>query len=230
MVYTKLLVSFERIIHGFKKNTLKGKLIYFGDPMCSWCYGFVPHISKIKAHYNDVLNFQLVMGGLRPGGTETNADIADFLRHHWEQVQERSGQPFNYGILEDKDFVYDTEPPSRAVLAMRFMKPEAEFDFYKEVQAAFYVDNSNTNDPEVYGLLAEKHGVDKDEFNERFASEELKAQTGADFKFSQKLGIRGFPTTVLQIGERMHLLARGYTEADGIIEQIDELLEEATSK
>jgi len=42
-------------------------IIYIGDPMCSWCYGFGPEISKIKAEFPEV-DFQIVMGGLRPYG------------------------------------------------------------------------------------------------------------------------------------------------------------------
>ena len=42
-------------------------LIYFSDPMCSWCYGFSPVIEEIRRAYGRALPVRLVMGGLRPG-------------------------------------------------------------------------------------------------------------------------------------------------------------------
>ena len=45
-------------------------LIYFADPMCSWCYGFWPVIAAVQAAFGETLPIRLVMGGLRPGTTE----------------------------------------------------------------------------------------------------------------------------------------------------------------
>ena len=70
-----------------------------------------------------MVDFQLVMGGLRPFGTEKIVDLKSFLRHHWDEVKNRSGQDFQYDILDNTNFIYDTEPPSRAVVAMRTLNP-----------------------------------------------------------------------------------------------------------
>ncbi|HMC95737.1 MAG TPA: DsbA family protein, partial [Polyangia bacterium] len=62
-------------------------LIYFSDPMCSWCYGFSPVIEDIRRTFGRALPIRVVMGGLRPG-TETpmteeaKLEIAD----HWTHV------------------------------------------------------------------------------------------------------------------------------------------------
>ena len=205
-------------------NLMVGKIIYFGDPMCSWCYGFAPHITKVKSHYKDVLDFQLVMGGLRPGGTEKIGEMGSFLRHHWEEVNNRSHQPFNYDILSRSDFVYDTEPPCRAVVSVRELDPALEFDFYKAVQEGFYNKGLDTNDEETYSILAGNFGIDIKEFRKIYTSPSTKIKTEKDFKYSQQLGIRGFPTTVLEWNGQLHLLSNGYLEADSIIPLIDKLL------
>ena len=128
----------------------KPVLIYIGDPMCSWCYGFSPEITKAKEELESTVDFLLIMGGLRPNGTETMADLGDFLKEHWDHVNQRSEMPFNYDILKDESFVYDTEPPCRAVVTMRKLNPKKEFDFFKEVQRAFYYENKNTKDGNTY--------------------------------------------------------------------------------
>src|SRR5690606_15339898 len=112
--------------------------------------------------------FRLVMGGLRPGGTETNADLGEFLLHHWKDVEKRSGQPFNYDVLKDKEMVYDTEPACRAVVVARKMKPEIELAFFKEVQNAFYVQGHKMNDIETYLELAQHFELDKNMFKTLF--------------------------------------------------------------
>ncbi len=39
-------------------------LLYIADPLCSWCYGFGPELSKLLARHPGA-RLDLVMGGLR---------------------------------------------------------------------------------------------------------------------------------------------------------------------
>ena len=94
-------------------------LWYFADPMCSWCWGFAPVISAIKEAYADRLKGALVLCGLRPGTTEPmTAALREEILHHWHEVHRRTGQPFIFDDAMPAGFVYDTEPPSRAVVAV----------------------------------------------------------------------------------------------------------------
>lgn len=212
----------------FSQNTSmaqsKAKLIYFGDPMCSWCYGFSPEMSEALDSLSESVDFQLVMGGLRPYNTETMADLGDFLKGHWEDVNKRSGQPFRYDILKDKTFVYDTEPACRAVVLMRALKPESEFEFFKRVQTEFYQENKNTNLTETYAALAEEFGLDKTDFAKKFESDEWKEKVKKDFTYSQTIGVRSFPTIVLQNGDDLYLVAQGYVKAATIIEKCEKII------
>jgi putative protein-disulfide isomerase len=192
--------------------------------MCSWCYGFTPQISQIKSNYPEI-DFQLVMGGLRPFGRETMAEIGGVLRHHWEEVKARSGQKFGFGVLEHSDFVYDTEPPSRAVVTMRSLKPTMEFPFFIAVQEAFYRDNEDTNHLDTYLELARAYDVDEQDFFNAFNSQPIKEQTLQDFTFTQKLRVTGFPTTLLQLGQQYLLLAHGYAEARQVIIAMEKVFE-----
>jgi len=192
--------------------------------MCSWCYGFSPEMSEALDSLSETVDFQLVMGGLRPYNTETMADLGDFLQHHWEDVNKRSGQPFSYEILKNKTFVYDTEPACRAVVLMRELKPEVEFEFFKKVQTRFYKDNKNTGLTETYAELAKEFGLDKTDFAKKFESKELKEKVKKDFTYSQSVGVRSFPTLVLQNGDDLYLIAQGYVEAEKIIKKCEKVL------
>lgn len=204
-------------------NAQNDTIIYIGDPLCSWCYGVADEIQKVKDNNAQDFGFKLVIGGLRPYNTETMADLGDFLKHHWDDVSKRSGKEFNHDILQDKSFVYDTEPPARAVWVMRQLKPGSEFPFFKDIQKLFYSENKNTNKVESYEGLVEKYGVDYTTFKELYNSTEARLGIKQDFEYSSQLGVKGFPSVVLKKGDEYFLIANGFATADGMQKIIDKI-------
>ena len=206
------------------ESTTQAILFYFGDPMCSWCYGFSPELDQALETLGESVEFKMVMGGLRPYGTETMKDLSSFLEEHWQHVNEASGQPFSYEILKDATFVYDTEPASRAVLVARKLKPEIEFEFFHAIQTAFYAENKNTHQVETYLELAERFGMSKKAFKTAFESEEMKLDTRTEFAYAAEMGIRGFPTMILKNGEKYTMITNGYQKAEKIVEAVQKNL------
>ena len=197
----------------------KPTLIYIGDPMCSWCYGFSPELTKTLEHFGERVNLELVMGGLRPYNTQTMSSMEGFLKGHWKEVHERSQQPFKYGVLEN-DWVYDTEPPSRAVLVVREIAPDKEMAFFKAIQHAFYFENKNTNDINTYLDLAKQFDMDPAKFKALFESDEMKNAVRKDFEKAGELGVRGFPSMILKNKDGYTLIANGYMSAERIIQLV----------
>ncbi|OYV33240.1 MAG: protein-disulfide isomerase, partial [Rhodospirillales bacterium 20-64-7] len=140
-------------------------LIYFADPMCSWCWGFSPAIGAIAARFGETLPIRLVLGGLRPGTEQemTAGDRAN-VRGHWEHVQEASGQPFDFRFFDRPSFVYDTEPASRAVVAMRRLGMNSDLEAFRRIQFAFYAENRDVTETETLCALAAELGADADAF------------------------------------------------------------------
>ena len=69
-------------------------LVYFADPMCSWCYGFGPELDALMRE-RPGLRVDVVMGGLRAYSTE--AVTPEFRRstaERWSHVARESGLPF----------------------------------------------------------------------------------------------------------------------------------------
>ena len=203
------------------------KLIYVGDPMCSWCWGFAPEIEKLSTEHP----VDVIVGGLRPGpSAQPLADrMAEFLRKHWVEIAERTGQPFDTQFLERRDdWLYDTEPAAIAVVTMREMNESATLDYFTTVQHAFYADGRDVTDFDILAELAADHSVDRTEFRKRLEADEAKKAAWADFSQARNWGISGFPTLVGELtGDRLALLARGWTKAELIRSRIASLDETA---
>ncbi|MGF1548659.1 MAG: DsbA family protein [Thiotrichales bacterium] len=200
-------------------------LWYFADPMCSWCWGFAPVIEAIRRDYADRLRVALILGGLRPGVTEPLAPTlrAEIL-HHWRDVHARTGQPFRFDGALPEGFVYDTEPASRAVVAVAELAPEQTFAYFKAIQAAFYADGRNVTEVDPLRDLAIDSGVDAQAFQAAFGSDIIRRKTRSHFEVARQRGVRGFPTTILHLNPSVHWLASGYRPYAEIASDLDSYL------
>lgn len=206
------------------KPTKNSKLMYFGDPMCSWCWGITNHLEKVINHFEGRIKFELVMGGLRPGGGDSWDDnMKNFLKGHWRHVHEASGQEFNYGLFERNYFNYDTEPACRAVAIVKKMNPEVLFDFYKNVQYGFYVEGRDPKEVEFYEDICNSLAIDYKAFTEVFSSDEGKILVSEDFNKTRRYGISGFPTMILQVKDRLEHITNGYATYENMKERIEAL-------
>ena len=172
-------------------------LIYFADPMCSWCYGFSPVIEDIRRVYGNALPIRVVMGGLRPGtDTPMTAEAAEKLIGHWTHVQEASGLAFDGAVVRREGFVYDTDPAARAVVVARRSGEDLAVRYLEAAQRAFYSEGRDVTQAEVLGDLAEDFGLERAGFMEAWGSEAARAETWRDYALSQRAGVTGFPTLV----------------------------------
>ncbi|MCX2739274.1 DsbA family protein [Pontibacter anaerobius] len=202
-------------------------LIYVMDPMCSWCYGFAPVIKQLVEEQEGNLQFKLVMGGLRPGTEKPlEEQMKESIKTHWQDVEKITEQPFDYTFFERDDFVYDTEPGCRAVVSMRYLKPEYEFDMARAVQSAFYAKNTDVTKPAVLASIASSFGVEEDAFLEKYASEEMKEKTQQDFTIARHLQATAFPSLYLLNGTSIHLISRGYRPYDGMKAHLERVLKQ----
>ncbi len=205
------------------------EIIYVGDPMCSWCWGISPALIKLRDHFiPEKIAFRVVAGGLRPGGGEAwNEEMKNFLRHHWEQVNAASGQPFGYDLMEREEFNYDTEPACRAVVAARPLVKEKEMEFFEAVQRKFYVDSQDPGESPFYESICEEFNVSFEEFISRFDGDEARKETMEEFQLNRRWGVSGYPTIILLNNDKLHMIAHGYASFDQMRERVEHWLKTA---
>ena len=200
-------------------------LWYVADPMCSWCWGFSPVIEAVREAYHDRLKIALVLGGLRPGTlTPMTAAARDDILHHWHQVHERTGQPFQFNGALPEGFIYDTEPASRAVVTVGGLDPSTIFAMFKAIQSAFYAAGRDVTQTAVLAELAAGLGIDAAAFLAAFDSDAARARTQAHFTQARKAGAHGFPTLILQRGEQIDRIADGCLPLETVRAELDRLL------
>lgn len=205
------------------------EIIYVGDPMCSWCWGISNHLRQLKEHFANY-QFSIVVGGLRPGGGDPwNQEMKDFLKHHWEEVNKRSGQPFGEKLFELDQFNYDTEPSCRAVVASRKWLRDYEFDFYEAVSRKFYVENEDTKEIEFYRSICEQFAIPFEDFTAAFDSDEVKQETQAEFQLNRNWGVRGYPSVLFRIDKQLYQVSPGYSDFQSMKAMVEGILAEVES-
>lgn len=209
------------------------QLIYFADPMCSWCWGFAPTIAAIRDRYGDQLPVSVILGGLRPGTIEPmTPKLSETIRDHWRHVAEASGQPFDFAFFDRKGFIYDTEPSARAVVAMRSHSPERALSFMNRIQRAFYAENRDITDIEVLAELALEFGLTRAEFLADMASDTIRNETLSDFMVAQRTGVTGFPTLIAGTGGSTGwaLITEGFQPKERILALLERWQSQMTVK
>ena len=201
------------------------ELIYVGDPMCSWCWGFAPVLERMEEVYDVPL--RLVVGGLRPGPAAEELDdrMEEFLAHHWEAVAEASGQPFDHSFLQRRDgWLYDTEVPAIAFVTMRELDQSLALQFHSRLQRAFYAECVDITDPGAYPSLVSEFDVDSGKFMEMVASGEMKRRAWDDFNEARAMGVSGFPAVLLRDGAEWGIVTKGFVPADKLLPALSDWL------
>ena len=102
-------------------------------------------------------------------------------------------------------------------------------NYYESISRSFYVENQDTTDTDTLSRLAKEIDLDIKEFTKVFESDLLKHTTLEEFRYSQNMGITGFPTLVGkdQCGDdqKLALISAGYQPYEQIKPVIDHWIE-----
>lgn len=207
---------------------MKPTLIYVYDPLCGWCYGFHPIMERIHKRFTDRLTIEVLPGGLAVGDrAEPIGEGYAYIKDSLGQVEKATGIEFgrNFKLLaEEGSYMYNSEPPCRAQLAMNELNPEESLRFAGTLQHAIFRDGKDLNNPDTYPELLEEFDVDRDAFMELFHSSGLAERLQNMFKWCKTAGASGFPTLLIQIGDDTSLMARGYRPFDTIESHLHHLI------
>jgi putative protein-disulfide isomerase len=201
------------------------KLLYVGDPMCSWCYGFGKEMTELMTMHPRHWIWTSSSAACAPAlPTCPMAQARKECRlGHWARVEAASGLPFNRAaLLARENFICDTEPVCRAVVAARRLAPAADLlAVFRALQHAFYVDGLDTTNGRVLAtVVARTLQADAEHVLRLWQAADTIALTRADFNRVSALGVRSFPALLLDTGERVVEVSGGYAHAAQLNQQL----------
>ena len=188
-------------------------LHYIYDPLCGWCYGAKPLIQAAS----QVLPVILHGGGMMAGNNRQfiSPSLRNYVMPHDLRIAEYTGQPFGQayfeGLLRDSSAIFDSAPPTRAVLAAEQLQGRG-LEMLGRQQTAHYVEGRRLADVEVLLALAAELGFEPEAFKAAF---ELNngAVVAEHFKqsraFLSRVDGQGFPSLALEKEGRFSLIDIG---------------------
>ncbi|GAB3650649.1 DsbA family protein [Hymenobacter agri] len=208
------------------------ELLYLHDPLCGWCYGTSPVIRQVQQEFAGRLDVSVLCGGMVIGDDAGPiAETWDYLRQSLGEVETVTGVQFGEAFRalgEAGTYRYDSEPPSRAIVAFRHLTqdPARTVAFAHAVQRALFRDGHDLNAAATYAPLLAEFGLDAAEFERRWAAPETAQAARQEFAAVARIGVQGFPTAVVRVGEQGYVLARGYQPYEQLRAGLEQLLRE----
>ncbi|MYN45313.1 DsbA family protein [Pseudoduganella sp. FT93W] len=178
------------------------KLHYIYDPLCGWCYGAAELVKAAR----DVLPVQAHGGGMMTGARRqpVSAQLRDYVMPHDHRIAQLTGQPFGTayfeGLLRDNTAVFDSAPPTAAILATETLAQRG-LDMLALLQTAHYVEGQRIADHAVLLKLAGTLGLDTAAFAQALEQAEgaaLDAHIADTRRLMASLGAQGFPSFALE--------------------------------
>ena len=190
---------------------MKKELLFVLDPMCSWCWGFAPIIEKLRGTMSEEYTFSLVLGSLRTKGEMSWDERSKvYLRGHWQQVAQRTGQAFSDSLFDKESFEYDTYPACKAVVSVReLFGMQHAFTYLHTIQEAFYARGEDITNKDILNDLLDP-ALDSSSFKTFFESDRAEVLMQHDSSKARSMGANAFPSVVI-IDEEGHMVCqKGY--------------------
>jgi putative protein-disulfide isomerase len=198
----------------------KPKLLFVTDPLCSWCWGTLTQVITTRENLSGVVDFDLIMGGLQIGPVQglVEYDRKRLLRL-WQEVADTTGQMFSGKI--PAGFVYHSEIPCRAVEIARHRLGKPPWEFFHQLQTAFYQDGLDIRRSDVLSDLLQ---IDEREVTNLISDAYFVQITRQHFELAENLSANALPTIFLDVGSGYKLLSGGYITTDYLMAEIEHRL------
>ena len=198
-----------------QNSSKKPTLIYVFDPLCGWCYGFSPVISKIASSYKDVLSIETVCGGMI---TDDQIGFikqkAPFLKKAIALVTQHTGAKFSRYFIDtvmlDSSRIMTSVQSSIAIMICKEMKPESLLSFIEELHKYIYVKGIDMTKDESYLELAKQFLIPEKEFLLKMKNIKYKNAAIKEFNKAEQLGISSFPALLLSNKGKVTVISNGY--------------------
>ena len=174
-------------------------LHYIYDPLCGWCYGAKQLVQAART----VLPVIAHGGGMMTGANrqQVSPQLRNYVMPHDRRIAEYCGQPFGEayfeGLLRDHSAVFDSAPPTAAILVAEQLGGHG-LELLGRLQTAHYVEGRRIADEAVLLELAQSIGLPVQAFLAALSTVDVQGHIKASRTLLAQLGGQGFPTLALE--------------------------------
>jgi putative protein-disulfide isomerase len=129
-------------------------LLYAFDPLCGWCYGFIPAMEALSRALPR-LTIELGFGGLVTGArirpyAESRGYIEGASERLFAVTKQKVRPAFFERVLGNSAVVASSIPPCAALLQVRAHAPDRVLELAHALQRAHFEHGEDLNDPALY--------------------------------------------------------------------------------
>lgn len=196
------------------------------DPMCSWCWGFKPTVTKLINELPDNLRLLKLLGGLaRDSDEKMSEDMQLQIQGNWKRIEETiPGIRFNYHFWKECIPKRSTYPACRAVIAAGLQDDIHKDVMVSAIQNAYYKRAMNPSEIPVLVKIADEIGLDPVAFEKDIQSDAVERKLQAEISQSRKLNVYSFPSLVLQLDHSFWPVPIDYNNVSPMLETIKSII------
>jgi len=199
------------------------QLYHVYDPMCSWCWGYRPTLTKLLPALSKIVPVQFVLGGLAP---DTDQPMPTAMQSQisrvWYQIEAMLDTEFNHSFWKINSPKRSTYPACRAIIAAR--RFDAEQEMVQAIQHAYYLQAMNPSNDDVLLSLAVDIGLPANEFQHDFLATTTQQDLLKEIAFARSIGGNSFPSWILKKDDDLHHIPIDYRSADATLATIEGLM------
>jgi putative protein-disulfide isomerase len=195
------------------KDMQPDRIIYLFDPLCGWCYGASPMLTRLMAEGTSI---EAIPTGLFSGSGARPLDEA-FSAYAWandQRIQRLTGQEFSRDYLEKvvrkQGSMFDSTATTRGIVAAGLHTPQTRFSALQTLQHGRYVRGLDTSDQTVVANLLEEVGLSEAAARVRQPDDGLRLAVADLVKIGKRLlhqfNANGVPALIIEKGESRRLV------------------------
>lgn len=200
-------------------------ILYFSDPLCSYCWGSELILRTIKEEFGDDIAIEYRMGGLMPDWSmfDGKEEGPALVANHWIEASHHIGFQIE-GDVWREDPPTSSYPPSIAFRAAMLQGEEKGYRFYNIMREGFFHKKVNVAKRENLIKAAADASLDVEEFI-RDLEGRGKEEFEKDLKLAASLEVDLFPTYIFSNKEGKKVRLAGFIGFDQISHTIKDLLD-----
>lgn len=203
----------------------KVNILYFSDPLCSYCWGSELILRTIKDEFRDLISVEYRMGGLMPDWSmfDGKEEGPALVANHWVEASHHIGFQID-GDVWREDPPASSYPPSIAFRAAVLQGEDKGLRFYNIMREGFFHRKVNIARRENLLKAAAKAKLDIEVFTNDLEGRG-KDEFEKDLKLAASLEVDLFPTYIFSNASGKRIRLAGFIGFDQLSRTIKDLLD-----